>query len=280
VLLLKSMGINDLIHFDFMDPPPAETLIRALEQLYALGSLNDKGQLTKLGRRMAEFPLDPMLSKMMLASEKYQCSEEVLTVCAMLSVNNSIFYRPKDKAILADSARVNFNKPQGDHMTLLNVYNQWKETDYNTQWCYENFIQHRSMKRARDVRDQLESLLERVEISKSEAGEDTDSIRKAITAGFFYHTALLQRSGSYRTLKSKQSVQIHPSSALFQELPKWVVYHELVYTTKEFMRQVIEIQPQWLVEIAPHYYKAKDIEAGDTGKKMPKAAGRSTMTEH
>lgn len=72
--MLKSLGINDLMNFDFMDPPPSETLMRALEQLYALGSLNDKGELTKLGRRMAEFPLDPMLAKMICASEKYQVS--------------------------------------------------------------------------------------------------------------------------------------------------------------------------------------------------------------
>ena len=70
--MLKSLGINDLMSFDFMDPPPSETLMRALEQLYALGALNDKGELTKLGRRMAEFPLDPMLAKMICASEKYQ----------------------------------------------------------------------------------------------------------------------------------------------------------------------------------------------------------------
>jgi pre-mRNA-splicing factor ATP-dependent RNA helicase DHX16 len=70
VLMLKSLGINDLLNFDFMDPPPAETLLRALEQLYALGALNDRGELTKLGRRMAEYPLDPMQSKMLVASEK------------------------------------------------------------------------------------------------------------------------------------------------------------------------------------------------------------------
>lgn len=275
VLLLKSMGINDLIHFDFMDPPPAETLVRALEQLYALGSLNDRGQLTKLGRKMAEFPVDPMLSKMIIASEKYECSEEILTIASMLTVNNSIFYRPKDKAIHADTARVNFNIPQGDHLTLMNVYNQWKETNYSTLWCFTNFIQHKSMKRARDVRDQLVGLLERVEIELTSANDDTDKIRKAVTAGFFYHTANLQKSGSYRTIKSKQSVQIHPTSSLMQTLPRWVMYHELVFTTKEFMRQVIEIQPSWLVEIAPHYYKAKDIE--ETGKKMPKAVGKATM---
>jgi len=70
VLLLKSLGINDLIHFDFMDPPPHETLVLALEQLYALGALNNLGELTKMGRKMAEFPVDPMVAKMILASEK------------------------------------------------------------------------------------------------------------------------------------------------------------------------------------------------------------------
>lgn len=77
VLLLKSLGINDLIGFEFMDPPPGETLMRALELLYALGALNDRGELTKLGRRMAEFPVDPMLSKAIIESENYSCTDEV-----------------------------------------------------------------------------------------------------------------------------------------------------------------------------------------------------------
>uniref|UniRef100_A0A914YD18 RNA helicase n=1 Tax=Panagrolaimus superbus TaxID=310955 RepID=A0A914YD18_9BILA len=85
VLMLMSLGIYDLIHFDFLDPPPHETLVSALEHLYALGAVNHKGVLTKLGRRMAEFPTDPAMSKMILASEKYECSEEIITICAMLS---------------------------------------------------------------------------------------------------------------------------------------------------------------------------------------------------
>ena len=72
--MLKSLGISDLMNFDFMDPPPTETLFRALEQLYALGALNDRGELTKLGRRMAEFPLDPMLAKMVIASGDMEVS--------------------------------------------------------------------------------------------------------------------------------------------------------------------------------------------------------------
>jgi pre-mRNA-splicing factor ATP-dependent RNA helicase DHX16 len=103
-----------------MDKPPAETLMRALEQLYALGALNDRGELTKLGRRMAEFPVDPMMSKALIASETYKCTEEVLTIVAMLSIGSSVFYRPKDKAVHADNAKINFSRGGGgDHLTLL-----------------------------------------------------------------------------------------------------------------------------------------------------------------
>ncbi|KAL8597553.1 putative pre-mRNA-splicing factor ATP-dependent RNA helicase dhx16 [Nucella lapillus] len=237
VLLLKSLGINDLIHFDFMDPPPHETLVLALEQLYALGALNHQGELTKLGRRMAEFPCDPMMSKMILASEKYKCSQEIVTIAAMLSVNNAIFYRPKDKIVHADTACQNFFSPGGDHLTLLNVYSQWAETDFSTQWCYENFLQQRSMKRARDVRDQLQALLDRVEIPLLSSPGDSIAIRKAITAGYFYHTARLGKGGHYKTVKHQQTVLVHPNSSLFEEHPRWLVYYELVFTTKEFMRQ-------------------------------------------
>jgi pre-mRNA-splicing factor ATP-dependent RNA helicase DHX16 len=279
VLMLKSLGIDDLIHFDFMDPPPAETLIKALEMLYALGALNDHGELTKLGRRMAEFPMDPMLSKTVLQSEKYKCTNAILDIVAMLSVNNVIFYRPKDKKIHADNARKNFHKVGGDHMTLLNVYMQWADTGFSAQWCFENFIQVRSMKRARDVREQLEGLCERVEINLEDKSDvdpfhDNTGIRMAVTSGFFPHTSKLQKSGTYHTVKHNQTVHVHPQSALFEELPRWVVYHELVFTTKEYMRQILEIEPKWLVEIAPHFYKEKDIH-DPTLIKMPRKPGKS-----
>ena len=274
VLLLKSLGINDLIHFDFLDPPPHETLVLALEQLYALGALNHLGELTKLGRRMAEFPCDPMMSKMILASEKYKCSEEILTIAAMLSNNSSIFYRPKDKIIHADTARKNFFQPGGDHLTLLNVYKQWADTDHSSQWCFENYIQHRTMKRSRDIRDQLEGLLQRVEIELISNPGDIDNIRKAVTAGYFYHTSRLSKGGNYKTMKHQQTVMIHPNSSMFEELPRFLVYHELVFTTKEYMRNVIEVKNDWLFEVAPHYYKASELE-DSTNKKMPKGRGKA-----
>jgi len=122
VLTLKSLGIHDLLNFDFMDPPPSEALLKALELLFALSALNKLGELTKVGRRMAEFPLDPMLSKMIVASDKYKCADEIISIAAMLSVGNSIFYRPKDKQVHADNARMNFHTGNvGDHIALLKV---------------------------------------------------------------------------------------------------------------------------------------------------------------
>ncbi|OIW00634.1 hypothetical protein TanjilG_09115 [Lupinus angustifolius] len=275
VLMLKSLGIHDLMHFDFMDPPPAEALLKALELLFALGALNKLGELTKVGRQMTEFPLDPMLSKMIVASEKYKCSDEIISIAAMLSVGNSIFYRPKDKQVHADNARLNFHSGNvGDHVGLMKVYNSWKETNYSSQWCYENYIQIRSMKRARDIRDQLAGLLERVEIELASNSSDLDAIKKSITSGFFPQSARLQKNGSYRTVKHPQTVHIHPSSGLAHVLPRWVIYHELVLTTKEYVRQVTELNPDWLVELAPHYYQLKDVE-DSVSKKMPCGEGRA-----
>ena len=268
VLILKSLGIHDLLKFDFMDSPTPEALMEALELLFSLNALNERGELTMLGRRMAEFPLDPMLSKAIVASDKYKCSDEMISIAAMLSVGNSIFYRPKDKQVHADNARMNFHSGNvGDHIALLNVYNSWKETGYSTQWCYENYVQVRSMKRARDIRDQLEGLLERVGIELTSNANDLESIKKAITSGFFPHSARLQTNGSYRTVKPPQASHVHPSSGLAQVLPRWVLYHELVLTTKAYMRQVTELKREWLVDIAPHWYQLKDAEDSGTKKK-------------
>lgn len=142
VLSLKAMGINDLLSFDFMDPPPMETLIMAMDQLHALSALDDEGLLTKLGRRMAEFPLEPQLSKTLIMSVHLGCADEVLTIVSMLSVQN-IFYRPKERAELADQRKARFHQSEGDHLTLLSVYNAWKNSNFSNTWCFENFVQHR-----------------------------------------------------------------------------------------------------------------------------------------
>lgn len=256
-LQMKAMGINDLLSFDFMDPPSPQALISAMEQLYSLGALDEEGLLTKLGRKMAEFPLDPPLSKMLLASVDLGCSDEILTIIAMIQTQN-IFYRPREKQAQADQKRAKFFQPEGDHLTLLAVYEAWKAKNFSGPWCFENFVQSRSLRRAQDVRKQLLSIMDKYKLDIVSCGKNFTKIRKAITAGYFFHTARKDPQEGYRTIVENQPVYIHPSSALFQRQPDWVIYHELVMTTKEYMREVTVIDPKWLVELAPRFYKAAD----------------------
>ena len=243
ILMLKAMGINDLLHFDFMDPPPTNTMLTALEELYALSALDDEGLLTRLGRKMADFPMEPSLSKALIASEEMSCSEEMLTIVAMLSVQ-TVFYRPKEKQQQADQKKAKFHDPHGDHLTLLNVYNAWKQSRYSDPWCFENFIQKRQIARAKDVRQQLVTIMERYKHHIVSCGRNTLKIRQALCSGFFRNSARKDPQEGYKTLIEGTPVYMHPSSALFGKPAEHVVFHTLVLTTKEYMHCATVIEPK------------------------------------
>ncbi|GJN31289.1 hypothetical protein PR202_gb19671 [Eleusine coracana subsp. coracana] len=243
VLTLKKLGIDDLVHFDFMDPPAPETLMRALEVLNYLGALDDEGNLTELGEMMSEFPLDPQMSKMLVISPKYNCSNEILSISAMLSVPNC-FLRPRDAQKAADEAKARFGHIDGDHLTLLNVYHAYKQNNEDPQWCYENFINSRALKSADNVRQQLVRIMTRFNLKMCSTDFNNHeyyvNIRKAMLSVF--------NSFSYH-----QVVHLHPSNCMDHK-PEWVIYNEYVLTTRNFIRTVTDIRGEWLIDIAPHYY--------------------------
>ncbi|MCJ1366155.1 DEAH-box ATP-dependent RNA helicase prp22 [Acarospora aff. strigata] len=267
ILMLKAMGINDLLHFDFMDPPPTNTMLTALEELYALSALDDEGLLTRLGRKMADFPMEPALAKVLIASVDMGCSDEILSIVAMLSVQ-TVFYRPKEKQQQADQKKSKFHDPHGDHLTLLNVYNGWKQSKFSNPWCFENFIQARSMRRAQDVRQQLVSIMERYKHQVVSCGRNTMKVRQALCSGFFRNAARKDPQEGYKTLIEGTPVYMHPSSALFGKPAEHVIFHTLVLTTKEYMHCTTGIEPKWLVEAAPTFFK---VAASDRLSKRKKA---------
>ncbi|KAK3294462.1 ATP-dependent RNA helicase DHX8 [Chaetomium fimeti] len=254
ILMLKAMGINDLLRFDFMDPPPVNTMLTALEELYALGALDDEGLLTRQGRKMADFPMEPTLSKVLIASVEKGCSDEMVTIVSMLNLLQ-VFYRPKEKQSQADQKKAKFHDPSGDHLTLLNVYTSWKNNGFANAWCFENFIQARSMRRAKDVRDQIVKIMERHRHPIISCGRDTDKIRRSLCSGFFRNTARKDPQEGYKTLIEGTPVYLHPSSALFGKQAEWVVYHTLVLTTREYMHFTTTIEPKWLSDEAPTFFK-------------------------
>mmetsp|Transcript_13251 Transcript_13251/g.9340 ORF Transcript_13251/g.9340 Transcript_13251/m.9340 type:complete len:110 (+) Transcript_13251:1717-2046(+) len=109
--------------------------------------------MTKLGERMAEFPLEPQLSKILIESATtYKCVNEALTIVSMLNVPN-VFIRPRDQQEASDSAKSKFSHPDGDHLTLLNAFNMFKLKEMNTDWCWNHYLNYRALKQANDIRD-------------------------------------------------------------------------------------------------------------------------------
>jgi len=253
------------VHFDFMDPPAPETLMRALELLNYLGALDDDGALTDLGRQMAELPLDPQLAKLLLASPEYKCSNEALSVVACMSVPQ-IFQRPRQKQREADDAKNQFAHRDGDHPTLLNAYHAYKHHHSDPAWCSENFLSSRSLASADSVRQQLQRIMERLNIPLvSTPFDDPDyyvNLRKCILAGNFLQVAHLERGGSYLTVKDNQVVALHPSTVLDSK-PPWVCYEEFVLTSRNFVRTCTAVECRWLCEIAPHYYDLQNFPKGE-----------------
>ena len=267
VLLLKSLGVKDLLDFDFMDPPPQDTITTSLFDLWALGAIDHVGDLTPMGRTMTAFPMDPSLAKLLItSSQEYACSEEMLTIVSMLSVP-SVFYRPKERQEESDAAREKFFVPESDHLTLLHVYSQWKSNGYSDSWCIRHFLHPKALRRAKEIREQIHDILaQQKDMELVSCGTDWDVIRKCICSGYYHQAAKVKGIGEYINLRTSVTVQLHPTSALYGlgYLPDYVVYHELILTSKEYMSCVTSVDPHWLADLGGVFYSLK--EKGYSGR--------------
>ena len=253
VLQLKALGIDDVLHFDFLSPPSPASLIHAFDMLYSLGALDEHGTLTTTGRRMADLPLNPQLSKCLLSSLDQACGVEMLAVCAMCSVGHP-FYRPHNargltrsylayralkgpasaegeptKAVLRKFLHERVcslaDTRTGDHLTLLAVYRAFEENGASQQWCELNCVHYRVMLEAKSVRTNLYRILREYEQHQggqgadkagkiTTCGENTEVIRKCLVSGLFANAAKLGADGRYHTIKASLPVRLHPASAL------------------------------------------------------------------
>ncbi|KAF5443435.1 hypothetical protein F2P56_035990 [Juglans regia] len=268
ILQLKALGVDDILGFDFMDKPSRASIVKSLEQLFLLGALTDECKLSDpVGRQMAQLPLDPVYSRALILASQFNCLEEMLITVAMLSVE-SIFYGPREKLEEARTAMRRFSSPEGDHLSLVNVYHasdelldkrmvglsKEKKDKILSKWCKENFINSRSLRHARDIHSQIRGHVEQMGLRVASCGDDMLQFRRCLAASFFLNAALRQPEGTYRALASGQVVQIHPSSVLFRAKPECIVFNELVQTNHKYIRNISRIDYLWLSELAPHYY--------------------------
>jgi pre-mRNA-splicing factor ATP-dependent RNA helicase DHX16 len=261
LLLLLSIGIETIVDFNFVDPPPVRLVEVAYEQLYAMSAISFDRKLTDLGDMMAKMPLSPFAARAVIESWRLQCQTAVITICSILEAGSPLFFIPKDNFRAAETAIKGFWAREGDHITALNVFRAWEEAGNSRQWCIENHVQYRTLVRAKEVRDQLIDICGLIGLDSEEA-ETVENISKAFVFGFFTNAAYLADDGLYYTVRNSVQVDIHPSSCLKgPDSPKFCVFYELTMTSKMFMRTLIRIDPYWLKEASPHLFK---ITSGQT----------------
>lgn len=270
ILQLKALGIDNIARFDFLTPPPAELIVRALELLYSLGALDDYAKLTKpLGTRMAELALEPMLAKCLLSAPSFGCLSEMLTIAAMISLQGNVWFS-HDAKKAEETARRKFAVEEGDHLTLLNVYQAFiTKGKKEARWCQQHYLNFKSMSRSVSIRNQLRRHLERfgIDVSESLSSSDTlkaggmpmqEKIRRCLTSGYFAHAAKMAPDGSFRTVDGGTVLHAHPSSLMFNRKAEWVVFTEVMEMKgKVFIRDVSKIEKGWLREYGESYYRVK-----------------------
>ncbi|XP_043283475.1 probable ATP-dependent RNA helicase DHX35 isoform X2 [Venturia canescens] len=262
ILQLKALGIDNVLRFNFPSSPPSKNLLAGLELLYALGAVNDRGELTTpLGMTMAEMPLEPVLAKCLIVSGEMECSEEISTILAMLQVQN-VLVRPGggQAAMKARVAHRKFEVAEGDLFTLLNIYSAF-EKNKTPAWCQQHFLNHKALKRAMEIRTQMRVLMKKLDIPILSSKGDLESILKCICAGLFPNAAFLHYTGVYKTVRGNRDLYIHPNSCLYTlQQPQWIVFCEILQTTKTYMRELTVVKPEWLVELAPHFFERTSID--------------------
>ncbi|KAK3734547.1 hypothetical protein QZH41_010392, partial [Actinostola sp. cb2023] len=266
VLHLKCMGINDVVRFQYIDPPEERMVLEALKQLYYFGAIDCDGHVSTLGQRMVELPLAPGLSRAVINSVDIGCTELLLPVASMLSVEN-VFASGGAKSNAAKASRHHKEIAElaggtNDFATLLFIYNECRESASPAKWCRGRHIHWRALKMAFTIHQQLNNIIDRqlndrqffLQKSKyskphSPANDNNgrERLRKALCAGYFCNVARRSSSGrSFRTMDGHgTTVHIHPSSTLFgcDDQLDWIIYHDIIWTSKIYIRTVCPKTP-------------------------------------
>lgn len=281
VLQLKALGIDNVVRFDFLSPPPSQLMVRAFDLLYSLGAVDDYAKLTSpLGARMAELSILPMMAKCLLSSSepKFNCQSEILTISAMTSLQGNIWFHHSGEKKAMELSRRKFAAEEGDHLTLLNVYQAFiTKGRREAKWCHDNHLNFKSMTRAISIRNQLRRYIERLGVKVDEPSslsssnpaylapkppapttDKATSILHCLTTGFFSHAAKMQPDGSFRSVSGDVTMYAHPTSLMFNRKAQYVIFHELLETSdKIYIKDISKVEKSWLVDFSGGFYNIK-----------------------
>uniref|UniRef100_F7FRV4 ATP-dependent RNA helicase homolog DQX1 n=1 Tax=Monodelphis domestica TaxID=13616 RepID=F7FRV4_MONDO len=262
VLLLKRRDIAEPGECHFLDRPAPEALMQALEDLDYLAALDDDGDLSDLGVILSELPLPPELAKALLAACEFDCVDEMLTLAAMLTTAPGFEGPP----LCAEEAarRRALEHPDGDHSTLIQVYEAFIQSGEDENWCRARGLSWAALCQARALRGELLELMRRIELPLSPPAfgseQNRKNLQRALVSGYFLKVARdTDGAGNYLLLTHKHVAQLSPSCCYRSrrppaQPPPWVIYHNFSISQDNCLSIVSEIEPHMLVELAPSYF--------------------------
>uniref|UniRef100_A0A6P6YJK6 RNA helicase n=1 Tax=Dermatophagoides pteronyssinus TaxID=6956 RepID=A0A6P6YJK6_DERPT len=263
VLRLKHLGIDDVLNFDYVEAPPTLLLENALNNLFALQLIDAAGALTAAGATAALLPCSAQNAAAVLASCEYNCTNEVCMIVALLELEAGVLLsQPVHPALLRENL--------GDFMLQLAIFRGYIAAHESPQWCADHGIDERGMLRARNIHLQLTALLPTLGLPVR-SSESVVDVLKSLLRGYFCNLAKSNGNRSYTLVQNREVIaQLHPASALLcrrrgkdatqsffrvQALPKLVMFKELVFTKKQFLRGLMPVDPEWVREVAPEYFE-------------------------
>lgn len=265
ILRMKSLGLGDVEAFPFLDPPQSKAVTEGYRVLEELGALTDKRELTPLGQRLARFPVDPRIGRMILAGAELGCLREVLVIAAALTIQDPR-ERPRDAQQKADDVHRQFRDERSDFIALLRLWDfvreaERKGTSNLRRVCRDTFLSFIRVREWTEIHRQLEEIVRDLRLEKrpppqrAKGSDGGDLLHRALLTG------VLSKVGKWNPenrvyMGAKQTrFAIHPSSALARKPPAWIMAFELVETTQLFARMAAKIEPEWLLEAGAHLLK-------------------------
>lgn len=291
VLSLKCMEIGNVLEFHYLDPPSEKMILEALRQLYFFDAIDADGRVTALGRQLVEFPIQPSLARVLVRAKQLGCEAAVVPIVAMLTVEN-VFVKPGSKkeaerAIEVHAELAREGGGSSDFSTFLAIYQLATEGGSTREWCNDHCIHWRAVKTAQSVCDQLSTILDKqnVQMEKDEkimSDSMSQRTRQALCYGLFGNVArTVPGRRSYRTMDGHGTIAyIHPSSVLFgaDSTPEWVVYHELVDTSKTYMRTLCPIKYAWVKDLLPRLHNVDVYRLSECASKRPREESESVTS--
>ncbi len=251
VLRMAELGITDFDKFDFISPPGHEGLIGAVNTLNMLNALDETGSLSRIGKLMVEFPLEPRVSRIIVESiMKYpEVLEEVIIAAAFLSTQ-SPFVLPVGQEMDARRAHHEFRDIQGDFVTYVKMFRTYMSVKNRESFCKNNYLDERVMAEILNIKEQLEEILSKRLQLPITSGGSMDNYLCCIASGMIQFVCVREGRESYKSL-TQDHISIHPGSSMFKNNPLYIVAGEIVRTSRMFAMSVSPLTKKQLAQINP-----------------------------